>query len=90
VGYFDPLGFSKDGDSKKLMRRRASERKHGRGAMFAARGFLPPRVLQVPGLPVPVPTAGGLQWILFAGFLETGLFKQEKDRAPGDFKNIAA
>ena len=35
-----------------------------------------------------VPTVGGLQWILFAHALEFGLFRQSKDRAPGDFENV--
>ncbi|OLP82416.1 Fucoxanthin-chlorophyll a-c binding protein F, chloroplastic [Symbiodinium microadriaticum] len=38
VGYFDPLGMSKDGDEKTFRRRRESELKNGRVAMFAAMG----------------------------------------------------
>ena len=38
VGFFDPLGWSKDGDALRFRRRRASELKNGRVAMWAAIG----------------------------------------------------
>ena len=106
VGYFDPLGLTKDGDAKKFARFRASEIKHGRVAMIAAMGFIVPEYVRFPGYlstseavkfeDIPnglaalskVPTVGGLQWILFAHALEFGLFRQSKDRAPGDFENV--
>ena len=40
MGYFDPLGLSKDGDVETFRRRRESELKNGRVAMFATIGFL--------------------------------------------------
>eukprot|EP00438_Fugacium_kawagutii_P032450 Skav223754 [mRNA] locus=scaffold3575:422889:426983:- [translate_table: standard] len=38
LGYFDPLGLSKDGDVETFRRRRESELKNGRVAMFATIG----------------------------------------------------
>ncbi|CAE7948601.1 FCPF [Symbiodinium sp. KB8] len=49
VGYFDPLGMSKDGDEKTFRRRRESELKNGRVAMFAAMGFITPEYFRFPG-----------------------------------------
>ena len=40
MGYFDPLGLSKDGDVETFRRRRESELKNGRVAMFATIGIL--------------------------------------------------
>ena len=40
VGYFDPMGMSKDGDMKTFRRRRESELKNGRVAMFATMGCI--------------------------------------------------
>merc|ERR1719386_592452 len=106
VGFFDPLGFTKDGDEKKFLRRRASELKHGRVCVLAAMGYLAPEYFRFPGYlsksmdltfsEMPsglaalnkIPTAGGLQWILFAGLIETTLLKQDPSRAPGDFDMV--
>ncbi|CAJ1340071.1 unnamed protein product, partial [Effrenium voratum] len=49
VGYFDPLGMSKDGDVTAFKRRRESELKNGRVAMFAAMGFITPEYFRFPG-----------------------------------------
>ncbi|CAE7480503.1 FCPF [Symbiodinium sp. CCMP2592] len=49
VGYFDPLGMSKDGDEKVFRRRRESELKNGRVAMFATMGFIAPEYFRFPG-----------------------------------------
>lgn len=38
LGYFDPLGLSKDGDVETFRRRRECELKNGRVAMFATIG----------------------------------------------------
>ena len=38
MGYFDPMGMSKDGDVKTFRRRREAELKNGRVAMFATMG----------------------------------------------------
>lgn len=40
LGFFDPLGFTKDLSASELMLRRESELAHGRVAMTAALGFL--------------------------------------------------
>jgi len=34
-----------------------------------------------------IPAAGLVQFVLFCGFIETGLYKSDPTRAPGDFKN---
>jgi len=39
VGYFDPLGLSKDGNAETFRRRRESELKHGRICMLATIGY---------------------------------------------------
>jgi len=49
VGYWDPLGMSKDGDELKFKRRRASELKHGRWCMFACIGYIAPEYFRIPG-----------------------------------------
>ena len=49
VGYFDPLGLSKDGDADTFYRRRCSEIKHGRVAMIAAMGYIVPEYFRFPG-----------------------------------------
>merc|ERR1712217_476467 len=40
VGFWDPLGLSKDGDVEAFKRRRETELKHGRVSMFAAIGYI--------------------------------------------------
>merc|ERR1712046_213109 len=40
VGYWDPLGLSKDGDVATFKRRRETEIKHGRVCMIATIGFM--------------------------------------------------
>lgn len=49
LGYFDPLGLSKDGDVDKFYRRRCTEIKHGRVAMWAAMGYIVPEYFRWPG-----------------------------------------
>merc|ERR1712070_1344674 len=44
VGYWDPLGYAKDGDAVAFARRRSTELKHGRIAMLAAMGYITPEV----------------------------------------------
>jgi len=50
VGFWDPLGFSKDGDVDTFKRRREVELKHGRVSMFAAMGYIVPEFFRFPGL----------------------------------------
>jgi len=50
VGFFDPLGLSKDGCEETFKRRRASELKHGRIAMLATMGYITPEITgKLPG-----------------------------------------
>jgi hypothetical protein len=44
VGFWDPLGLSKDGDVDTYNRRRESELKHGRISMLATMGYITPEV----------------------------------------------
>ncbi|CAE7517689.1 FCPA, partial [Symbiodinium microadriaticum] len=41
-GFWDPIGFTADGDIDAFKRRRATELKHGRIAMLATMGFMTP------------------------------------------------
>ncbi|CAE7878056.1 unnamed protein product, partial [Symbiodinium necroappetens] len=41
-GFWDPIGFTADGDVDAFKRRRATELKHGRIAMLATMGFMTP------------------------------------------------
>jgi len=49
VGFWDPLGLSKDGDVDVFKRRREAELKNGRVAMFAAMGYIVPEFFRFPG-----------------------------------------
>merc|ERR1712039_75214 len=49
VGFFDPAGFTKDGDVDAFKRRREVELKHGRVSMIAALGFIVPEYVRLPG-----------------------------------------
>merc|ERR1712048_595050 len=53
VGFFDPMGLSADGDMEAFKRRRTSELKHGRIAMFATIGYIVPEYFKWPGLCAP-------------------------------------
>merc|ERR1712113_1267971 len=44
VGFFDPLGFTKDGDELSFKRRRSVEIKHGRICMLATIGYITPEI----------------------------------------------
>merc|ERR1719277_2143685 len=105
VGFWDPMGLSKDGDADAFRRRRMTEIKHGRVSMLACLGYIVPEYVKLPGYCSPssslafedvpnglaalskVPGAGLTQMFLFAGVVETGLYKQDESRAPGDFEN---
>merc|ERR1719330_1152691 len=43
-GFWDPLGFSKDGDEASFKRRRSVEIKHGRICMLATMGYITPEI----------------------------------------------
>merc|ERR1740139_169812 len=49
VGFWDPLGLTKDGDTSAYKRRRETELKHGRVAMFACVGYILPEFYRFPG-----------------------------------------
>ena len=44
LGFWDPLGLSKDGDVYSFKRRRSVEIKHGRICMLATMGYITPEV----------------------------------------------
>ena len=44
VGFWDPLGFTADGDLLAFKRRRCVELKHGRISMLATMGYITPEV----------------------------------------------
>merc|ERR1711920_1096958 len=49
VGFWDPAGVSKDGDSDAFTRRRVTEIKHGRVSMIACLGYITPEYVKFPG-----------------------------------------
>merc|ERR1712241_130218 len=49
LGFFDPLGFTNDGDVSDFYRRREVELKNGRVAMFATIGYIAPEWFRFPG-----------------------------------------
>jgi len=49
VGFWDPLGFTKDGDAAAFKRRRAVELKHGRVSMYACIGYFVPEYTKFGG-----------------------------------------
>ncbi|CAE7717517.1 FCPB, partial [Symbiodinium sp. CCMP2456] len=44
LGFWDPVGFTKDGSAENFKRRRAVEIKHGRVAMLATMGYITPEI----------------------------------------------
>jgi hypothetical protein len=49
VGFWDPLGLSKNIDEETFTKYRAAELKHGRVAMLATTGYFVPEILRFPG-----------------------------------------
>merc|ERR1719221_697144 len=50
VGFWDPMGFTRDGSEENFKRRRASEIKHGRISMLACMGYMTPEITgKLPG-----------------------------------------
>merc|ERR1719380_241807 len=49
LGFWDPVGFTKDGDAEAFTRRRATEIKHGRISMLATMGYITPEFFKWPG-----------------------------------------
>merc|ERR1719277_2351387 len=44
VGFWDPVGFTRDGDAETFARRRAVEIRHGRISMLATMGYITPEI----------------------------------------------
>jgi len=60
LGFWDPAGFTSDGDMSKFRRRRSVELKHGRICMLATMGYITPEVIgKLPGSLSP---SAGLQF----------------------------
>eukprot|EP00438_Fugacium_kawagutii_P010403 Skav220403 [mRNA] locus=scaffold639:389144:392436:- [translate_table: standard] len=85
VGFWDPVGFTSDGDVSSFKRRRSVELKHGRISMMATMGYLSPsaglKFADIPnGLAAisKVPAEGWGQILFWAFFCETS-----KSQAPG-------
>merc|ERR1712206_34576 len=53
LGFWDPLGLSKDGDAEAFRRRRVTEIKHGRVSMWACMGYITPEYFKWPGFCAP-------------------------------------
>merc|ERR1719254_445698 len=105
VGFWDPAGFSTDGDVEVFKRRRETEIKHGRVSMFACLGYIVPEYFKWPGMISPstglqfadipnglgalskIQGVGWLQIFLFCGLVDTGFYKVDPARGPGDYKN---
>merc|ERR1719230_1590178 len=99
LGYFDPLGFSKDASPETMKKFREAELKHGRVAMLACFGMigadatsLIPRVFKDyssnPLLAVvQTPKLGWLQILTFIMFIEVlGILNSRRpDYEPGNF-----
>ncbi|KAL9139507.1 Light-harvesting complex [Amphidinium carterae] len=49
VGFWDPLGYTRTGDVEAFKRRRETEIKHGRVAMYATIGYIVPEYFRWPG-----------------------------------------
>merc|ERR1711966_473734 len=44
LGFWDPIGYTKDGDVDAFKRRRQTELKHGRISMLACMGYITPEL----------------------------------------------
>jgi len=49
VGFWDPVGYTRDGNVETFKRRRETEIKHGRVAMYATVGYITPEFFKWPG-----------------------------------------
>lgn len=97
LGFFDPLGFTKEGDEAGFRNLRAAEIKHGRVAMMAALGGVAQHFMAAstaPGVPAglgavttPPGTYGFVALFLVSGALELTVWSQDEKKAPGDFGN---
>jgi len=99
LGFFDPLGLSKDIDKETFRKYRASELKHGRICMLASVGSVVQHYVRVPGFEYARSSLNSVWdetfkvpgvYYFVVGFLLCGLFdlnywRQDEDREPGDF-----
>ncbi|CAE8601446.1 unnamed protein product [Polarella glacialis] len=95
LGFFDPVGFTKEGDESGFRNLRAAEIKHGRVAMMAAVGAVAQHYIQFPGFEgVPadlaaVTTAPGsygfAALFILSGVAELAIWKQDDKKEPGNF-----
>ncbi|CAK0858635.1 unnamed protein product [Prorocentrum cordatum] len=101
TGFWDPLGYTNDGSVENFQRRRSTEIKHGRVAMYATMGYIFPEYVRFPGLLSPsaglkfadVPNGlAALSKVPAAGWLQIFLFigtyevaYSEKPGEPGNF-----
>merc|ERR1719282_382779 len=76
LGFWDPAGLCKDGDSATFRRRRATEIKHGRISMIACIGYITPEYFKFGGFCSP--TLG----VTFED-IPNGLAALQKIPAPG-------
>merc|ERR1712186_208329 len=53
LGFWDPLGYTKDGSAADFKRRRTTELKHGRVSMLACLGYIVPEYFKFPGYLAP-------------------------------------
>lgn len=97
LGFFDPLGLSQTADEETFRHFRAAELKHGRVAMLAAVGCVGQHHIAMPGFEA-VPRGLGafgefpanfgiLLVVLASGYVELNLWKDDKNKLPGDFGN---
>lgn len=99
LGFWDPAGFSKVGDSEGFRNLRAAEIKHARVAMMAALGFVVQHYVKIPGFEsVPAGfaavttepgTYGFAALFLLSGAMELGVWTEDPSKEPGDFGNPA-
>mmetsp|Transcript_89438 Transcript_89438/g.193608 ORF Transcript_89438/g.193608 Transcript_89438/m.193608 type:complete len:330 (-) Transcript_89438:35-1024(-) len=97
LGFFDPLGFTKDIDKAGFRKYRAAELKHGRVAMVALGGAIMQSVHRIPGfeeMPAgiwapfsPPATYGLLAMVALNGVFELFLWRDKPYRQPGDFED---
>jgi len=96
LGFWDPLGFSKDNDEEKFNNYRAIELKHGRIAQLAVLGVIVQYYFQLPDAfdgvhPIAAfqsffaeRPAGVWQILIAASMIEVGIGKQSADKPVGD------
>jgi hypothetical protein len=94
LGYFDPLGFTREGDEEGFHTLRAAELKHGRVAMMASVGLIGQHFIKFPGFET-VPAGfgalntgggiGGFAGIFFLSGLLEFFWQDRLEKEPGNF-----